>query len=183
MSRHVKGTLFVDYVRMLRARKDVEWSARLQPDDLQALQTRVDPDGWYSMETFERLGLVILNVVADGDLTLVREFGKASVLWLADANPTLVKRGDPRESLMRFQVLRNTYFDYPALEMRKVSDSEATLKIDYRMGDVAEEAAALQTMGFFEQLLKLAGAETVLAKFSARRWDGADETLLQLRWR
>lgn len=34
MNRHVRGPLFVDYVRMLRARKDVVWSNTLPPEDL-----------------------------------------------------------------------------------------------------------------------------------------------------
>src|SRR3954470_14053003 len=130
MSRHVKGTLFVDYVRMLRVRKDVDWSERLPPEDLAALAARVEPNGWYPMETFERMGLAILNVVADGELPLVREFGKASVDWLIASMPTLLAKNDPRESLMRFHVLRQSFFDYGALDVKRVSDGEATIGVN-----------------------------------------------------
>ncbi|MFL5320609.1 MAG: hypothetical protein ACJ790_13190, partial [Myxococcaceae bacterium] len=132
---------------------------------------------------FERMGLAILNVVAGGDLNLVREFGKMSVDWLVHQQPTLLAQNDPRESLMRFQVVRQSFFDYPALEVRRVSDGQASLSIAYQMGAVAEEAASLQTMGFFERLLELAGAGTVLAKFETKSWEGAKETILALRWR
>src|SRR5688500_11434381 len=61
--RHVRGQLFVDYVRMLRAQKTVDWSQRLTAEDIWFLSTRIDPDAWYPMETFERMGNEILRTV------------------------------------------------------------------------------------------------------------------------
>lgn len=182
MGRHVKGTLFVDYVRMLRANKDVDWSRHLEPQDISHLIQRVDPAGWYPMETFERMGVAILAVVAQGDLSAVRAWGRAQTEWIAQAQPVLLAEGDPTESLMRFQVMRNGFFDYTALEFDYVYDGEAALSVKYGMGPVAEEAASLQTMGFFERLLELAGATKVEAQFEAESWKGAPTTTLALRW-
>ena len=64
----VKGTLFVDYVRMLRAKKGVDWSRWLAPHDLEMLRTQIEPEAWYPMSTFERMGLAILAEVAQGNL-------------------------------------------------------------------------------------------------------------------
>ena len=183
MTRRVKGNLFVDYVRMLRMHKDVDWSARLDTADLALLRTRIEPGGWYPMDSFERLGLAILNVVAGGDLALVREFGRASVDWILLDEPALLAQRDPRETLMRFHVLRQSFFDYPAIEVRSLTDREACVAIDYQMGLVAEEAASMQALGFFERLLEVAGAGAVTASFSATRWGGAPQTVLELRWR
>ena len=183
MTRRVKGTLFVDYVRMLRMHKDVDWTTRLDPEDLQLLRTRIEPGEWYPMDSFERFGLAILNVIASGELSLVREFGRASVDWILLDEPHLLAERDPRESLMRFHVLRQSFFDYPALEVRSLTDREACIAIDYQMGAAAEEAASLQAMGFFERLLERAGAGAVTAHFSSMRWEGAPHTVLELRWR
>jgi len=181
-SRRVKGTLFVDYVRMLRAKKGVDWSKRLQPQDLGYLVQRIEPDAWYPMETFERMGDAILAEVAGGSLELVRTFGRASIDWLCQQHANLVAPGDTIETLMRFQVLRRTFFDYSALEISSLSDGEATLHIVYGMGPVAEEAACWQTLGFFERLLEVAGARDVKAWFSSRAWAGEVVTSVQLRW-
>jgi hypothetical protein len=183
MTRRVKGTLFVDYVRMLRMHKDVDWSARLDAGDMALLRTRIEPDAWYPMDSFERFGLAIFNVIAGGQLALVRDFGRASVDWILLDEPRLLAQRDPRESLMRFHVLRQSFFDYPALEARSLTDREACIAIDYQMGLVAEEAASLQTLGFFERLLEMAGASAVTASFSSTRWTGAPQTVLELRWR
>jgi hypothetical protein len=181
-ARRVKGTLFVDYVRMLRAKKDVDWSARLLPQDIGYLVQRIDPDAWYPMETFERMGVAILAEVAGGSLELVRAFGRASIDWLCQQHANLVAPDDPIETLMRFQVLRRTFFDYAALEISSLSDGEATLHIVYGMGPVAEEAACWQTLGFFERLLEVGGAKDVKAWFSSRAWAGEVLTSVQLRW-
>ncbi len=181
--RRVKGILFADYVRMLRVHKDVDWSGRLQPVDLGFLARRIEPGEWCPMETFERMGLAILDEVVHGDLEMVRTFGRASIDWLCESTPNLLAPGDPRDSLMRFQVLRRSFFDYPALEIQSISDGEASVQVAYAMGPRAEEAASWQTLGFFERLLEVAGARDVTAWFSSKAWTGEPATVAQLRWK
>jgi hypothetical protein len=182
VSWNVKGTLFVDYVRMLRATKGVFWPDHFKKEDVPYLTQRIEPDAWYPMSTFERMGLVILEHIAKGELDVVRAFGEASVDWLSEQHATLLANGDPRESIMRFQVLRQSFFDFPALEVIGVSDMDAQLRIDYRMGPKAEEAAAIQTLGFFTRLLVLSGAKDVQASFKTKSWAGDPWTLLELTW-
>jgi len=180
--RHVKGALFVDYVRMLRARGDVDWSGMLEPVDLSYLVQRIDPNAWYPMETFERMGLAILAEIAHGDLEMVRAFGRASVDWLCNTYATLVAPDDPRDTLMRFQVLRRSFFDYAALEIGSLCDGEASVLVTYGMGPRAEEAACWQTLGFLERLLEIAGGAQVDASFASRAWTGDVVTTIELRW-
>jgi len=174
--------LFAEYVRMIRGNKQYDWPSELQPEDLRYLQSKVDLAGWYPMETFERFGNAILKFVALGQLEAVRMWGRFSVDELRAAQPNLVAPGDPVETLQRFRVLRATYFDFDALEIAMLVDDEAQIVIRYHMGARAEEAASLQTMGFFERQLELAGATNVTAKLSERSWAGDARTLLQLNW-
>jgi hypothetical protein len=182
LNRRVKGTLFVDYVRMLRSHKSADWSKHLLPEDMSFLVRRIEGDAWYPMDSFERMGLAILAEIAHGELETVRSFGRVSIDWLCQLHPTLLARGDARDTLMRFQVLRRGFFDYPALEMTSVSDGEASVRVSYGMGAQAEEAATWQTLGFFERLLEVAGARDVKAWLSSRTWAGDKATLIQLRW-
>ena len=180
--RGVKGTLFVDYVRMLRAKKDVDWSAYLAPQDMLYLEERISPDDWYPMATFERMGIAILEEVAYKSLELVEQWGRFSIDRLCQIHPNLVAVGDPRESLMRFQVLRQSFFDYPALVMQEITDGEALLAIAYGMGPRAEEAASHQTLGFFERLLEVSGAKDIKVAFTSKSWEGAPKTVLSMQW-
>ncbi|HSK00683.1 MAG TPA: hypothetical protein VK932_05555 [Kofleriaceae bacterium] len=180
--RNVRGVLFLDYVRMLRAQKAVDWAQHLPPEDVACLSTRIEPDAWYPMATFERFGNEILQRVARGEMFPVQLWGRYSAAQLRAANPTLLEPGDPIETLNRFRVLRATFFDFTALEVPMLHDDEALIVVRYHMGMPAEEAAAHQTMGFFEGLLELAGARDVRARFTERSWAGDPRTLLELRW-
>jgi hypothetical protein len=182
MSGHVKGTLFVDYVRMLRGHKGIDWSMHLAPEDVSFLVQRIEPETWYPMESFERMGLAILAEIAHDDLETVRSFGRVSIDWLCQQEPRLLAAGDPLDTLMRFRVLRQGFFDYPALEIAAASDGEASIRVGYGMGARAEEAASWQTLGFFERLLEVAGGRNVQAWFSTRVWAGDASTMIELRW-
>jgi hypothetical protein len=182
VDRRVKGSLFVDYVRTLRSYKTTDWSRFLRPEDTSYLVRRIEPDEWYPMESFERMGLAILDEVAHGDLETVRAFGRVSIDWLCQRYPKLLAVGDPRDSLMRFHVLRRSFFEFAALEMPSVSDGEASVLVHYGMSPRAEEAASWQTLGFLERLLEVAGALEVRAWFASRTWAGDPTTLIELRW-
>lgn len=180
--RHVRGVLFLDYVRMLRRHKGVDWREHLAPEDLPYLATTIDSAGWYPMDTFERFGNAILKLISYGDLFPVRMWGRYSADELREVNPSLVAPGDPVETLNRFRVLRSTYFDFDALDVLMLHDGAAEIAIAYFMGMPAEEAAAFQTMGFFERQLEIAGAKDIDARFRSRSWAGDERTVLTLRW-
>lgn len=180
--RSVRGVLFLDYVRMLRAMKTIDWSALLPPEDCAFIRDRIEPDAWYPMASFERMGNAILEHVANRDLQSVRMWGRLSVGALHEQNPGLVCEGDPVETLMRFRVLRATYFDFVALDVPTLITDHAEIVIHYYMGAMAEEAASHQTMGFFEGLLEAAGANDVYARFEQRSWAGDPRTQLVIDW-
>jgi len=180
--RHVKGVLFLDYVRMLKAHKGVEWSTVLPAMDLPYLDTKIDVGGWYPMETFERMGNAILRYVAGDQLLPVQQWGRFSAAQMRAANPMLLSPADPVETLHRFKVMRATFFDFDALEILMLHAGEAQIAIRYYMGMPAEEAAAVQTMGFFQGLLELAGAKDIDAKFREKSWASDARTVLGLRW-
>jgi hypothetical protein len=183
LDRHVRGVLFLDYVRMLRAQKNVTWAAHLKAEDLPFLQEKIVPAAWYPMLTFERLGNAILELVARGEMYPVQMWGRFSANQLRATNPTLLEPNDPVETLNRFRVLRETFFDFNALDVLELHEGEGRIAIRYHMGMPAEEAASYQTMGFFEGLLQLAGATQIKASFKERSWTGDPRTQVELHWK
>ena len=180
--QHVKGVLFVDYVRMIRGRKDVDWGRYLDPGALSWVHRPIDIAGWYPMPVFEVLGNAILDVFGVGELELARLWGHQSVELLIDNNPMLWAENNPVETLNRVRVLRSTYFDFEALQFPMVLDDELLLLVNYGMNARAEEAATWQTLGFFEGLLQKAGAVDVVAEVKERSWAGEGRTSLSYRW-
>jgi hypothetical protein len=133
------------------------------------------------MESFERMGLAILAELSP-DLETIRAWGRAQVDWLCRAHTDLVAQGDARDTLMRFRVLRASFFDYEALRIMELTDGDATLSISYGMSDRAEEAASWQTLGFFERLLEAAGATNVRAWFVEKSWASGKPTCVRIQW-
>jgi hypothetical protein len=180
--RKVRGILFVDYVRMLRRLKQIDWKQYLPPEDVAQLGATIEPDAWYPMETFERYGNQILQHLAHGQLAMVHLWGRMSATALQVAHPALLAPQDPVETMHRFHVMRQTFFDFNSIEVLLLHDGEAELVIRYYMGMPAEEAATHQTMGFFEGLLDLAGARSIESRLRERSWAGDVRTLVELRW-
>ena len=179
---NVKGVLFLDYVRMLKAHKGVEWSAFLNAEDLVYLDQQIDTTAWYPMVTFERMGNAILKFVAGGQLLPVQLWGRFSAAQMKLAHPKLLAPSDPVETLNRFRVMRQTFFDFDALQVLMLHAGGAQIAVTYHMGMPAEEAAAVQTMGFFEGLLELAGAKDITARLSHKSWADDPRTVIDLRW-
>jgi hypothetical protein len=183
MPRNVRGSFFAEYVRMIRRRKDVDWESVLPAADAVYVWQQVDDDAWYPMETFERLGIAILDHVEGATLDAVRMWGSFSANQRADAQPELIVANEPVESLMRLKVMRGTHFDFPAFDIPMLVDGHAYATIAYYMAPRAEEAAAYQTMGFCEGVLSLSGAQNVQVEFRERSWLGDARTLLDIQWR
>jgi hypothetical protein len=168
---------------MIRANKQVVWSEFLEEEDLPYLSRWIESREWYPMETYERMGLAILETVAHGDLSLIHRWGRETVDLLCEQEPDLLALGDPRETFARFHVLRQSLFDFPAVEATVVRDGKALLEIDYGMSSPAEEAACHLSMGFLERLLELCGAEEIDVSLTACSWEGAERTEMTVRWR
>jgi hypothetical protein len=182
LNRRVRGILFVDYVKMVRGKKSIDWSAYLDQHDLEVISEPIDLDGWYPMETFERLGLGIVREIAHAQLVAVRMWGRFQLDFVRTKFPTIVAEGDPRDTMMRFHAMRRAFFDYDALDVVEVLDDSATVAVQYRMGAEAEEAACWQTLGFCERLVELAGGKSVVASMRAQGWRDAPRTLIELKW-
>ncbi len=176
----------MDYVRIIRTHGEVAWQDHLPAEDHPWLDRRIELHGWYPMETYERMGLAILDQVAAGDLELIHRWGRDTVDLLQQAEPYLIAEGDPRETFSRFDVLRQMLFDFPAVESKGVRDGKATLELSFGMSQRAEEAACHQSIGFLERLLELSGAEGISVVPLRYAWEEGEEggaTVIEVRWR
>lgn len=180
--RHVKGILYVDYVRTLR-RHVADWQRVLPPDVVAVVGGRAELDRWYSMATFERLGLAILEHVVRGEIDAVRLWGRETLKVVLPHFPELIAPGDPRESLMRFQNFFLALFDFETVTVQDLNDEEGDFGVRWGMSPRAEEAATWQAIGFFEELVTAAGGRNVRTKLHSRAWMPKEPaTTFSLHW-
>ena len=173
--------LFADYVRIIR-RQVPGWRELVEPEDRALLEARVELEGWYPMNAFERLGLTVLRQVVGGETDAIRLWGRSQVQTALLALPELASPDDPRDSVMRFQNYLGSLFDFPVVSVLSVDDEATLLQVDYGMNPTSEECATWQTIGFFEELLTASGAHHVVSTLQSRQWVGEPRTLLALGW-
>lgn len=167
---------------MIRRRKNVDWERVLPQEDLLYVWQQIQPDKWYPMASFERLGIAILERMDGATLDAVRLWGHFSAQQFDGSHSDLIVPGEPVESLMRLRVMRSTLFDFPAFDIPMLTEGHAYISMTYHMSPKAEEAACYQTMGFCEGVVSLAGGKNVRAEFKERAWTGSSKTLFDLEW-
>lgn len=145
-------------------------------------QWQVTPDGWYPVETFERMALAWLHLIAAGRPETSCQLGSKTVDMLLQRNPELLAADDVRETVMRCLVMRQSLFDFDAVTVRGVSDTDVQLELKHGLSPLAEHAASFQTVGFVTRLLELCGATDIETAFPARSWDGDAHTTLEITW-
>ncbi|MDP3153781.1 MAG: response regulator [Archangium sp.] len=179
--RRVRGVLLVDYVRIIR-RQVPGWRDILTAEDCALIDARIALDGWYPMDAFERLGLVVLRHVVAGETDAIRLWGRSQVQTALLALPELANPEDPRDSVMRFQNYLGSLFDFAVVTVLSVDDEATQLEVDYGMSSISEECATWQTIGFFEELLTASGGHQVASALQSRRWAGDEKTVVVLSW-
>jgi hypothetical protein len=182
MSGRVKGTLFVDYVRMIKSRRDIDWGKYLNDEDMNFLDQPLLPSSWYPYDTFERFGLAIFHEIAGGKMEMVRLWGKMSTDLLLKIYKKMLEAGDPARSARNLSVALKVLFDFPGMELETQSPTSLLLKVRFSQNAVAAEAQAYQALGYTERLLDLAGAEQIQHTFVKRIWRGDPETLIKMNW-
>jgi hypothetical protein len=180
-ARHARGTVLIEYVRMMRQRKDVDWLELLRVEDF-ALLSRLHRNAWYPMTSFERILAAVLSQSNPTDMNGQRLWGVRSAAGFVSENRALVAVGDPVETMMRLRVLRATLFDFPAFEVSEITEGHAILGVSYQMGPLMEEAACWQTIGLCEGVLTLAGARAAQSTVLASSWHGGPRTTVALHW-
>ena len=182
MERNVKGVLFLEYVRMIRKAKGFDYKKHLSEEDVNLVENWIEPSHWYPFETYQRMGELILYVIAGGKMELVRTWGTLSVQGLISIHEFLLKKGSPGESLKRFELLKSSFFNFDGFRISVDSENHALLSVYIATREKSREPSTLQLAGMVDGLLDKAGAQNVQSRFLGRSWEGDDESVIDYVW-
>lgn len=182
MADRVKGSMFGEYVRMLRRVKNLDRSLYFKQEDMIYLDEKILASNWYPMDSYERFGLAILREIAHGNMETVRAWGKTSMNELLKVYRQLLKPDNPSRSLNTFGILRSGFFDFEAFSVEALGDKRTHLTIQIGVAPKAQEAIAYQMSGMAEQLAELAGAKKLQAEFLQKAWEGKPSSLIEYTW-
>jgi len=182
MDKQVKGTLFIDYVRMIRKLKDVDWTRYLTPEDMKIIGEMILPSQWHPLETYQNMGVAVFHEIAKGEVDVVSSWGRASMDELVKVYKTMANQGQPIDSMKKFQALRSRFFNFEILQITDHKDNHVSITVDIAFERIAETAYAYQMLGSFERLLELSGANTIKHEFANKAWEGDPNTVIELSW-
>ena len=183
MGKHIRGSIFADYVDMIRKNKSVDWSKHISPGDLELTKQIILPGSWYPLEVFSRLGEAIFREVGKGNLEAARLWGRVSVDRLSKLySIAVLVKGSPLKTLEKFKKISHLFFDFEGFEFTVRGDNHVSIKISPEFGRLAAAAYTHQILGSFQRLVELAGAQGVKAEFSAKSWEGRPQTVIELSW-
>ncbi|HUT55477.1 MAG TPA: hypothetical protein VM658_18955 [bacterium] len=107
----VKGTLVLDYVRIIRANRGQDWSKYLTPEDWQIIDSQVLSSQWYPYDSFRRIAFAVFKVIAKGNLKTAETFGRFTVKNMLGVYKNILVPGDPAASMDKLARLRRTFFE------------------------------------------------------------------------
>jgi len=183
MSEQVKGSLFAEYVRMIKKNRHLPWSRYLTSSEMELLDQIVLPSQWYPYEIYQHYGAAIFLEMAGGDPQVACSWGKESMDRLATLyKGNLIEEGDPLKSLRRFKTLSQSFFSFDSFEMIVHDENHVDIAVDPAFGGEAIEGYSWQMLGSFQRLVELSGSDRVKAEISAKAWKGDRKTIIELRW-
>lgn len=107
----VKGTVVIDFVRMIRGHKDRRWNDWLQPEDWDIINNRILPAAWYPYASFQRISYSVFKVIGGSDFDTAVVFGRFTLQNLVKIYKYVLTPGNPLRSVKTFGHLRDTFFD------------------------------------------------------------------------
>jgi len=177
----VKGSLFVDFVKTIRANKTGAYDSYLFDEDRKVLEGRILPSSWYPFETYKRCFQAVGKVVAHGSDSVYRGWGRQ---FCDEIMLSIYKRmlsdTSPMQTMRRYVSMFSMFYDFGTLELEERSENEVVLAFRDFDRDFAELYQLFY--GWIERSLELSGAKDVQMNFLTCSWLGAPDTRFQIQW-
>jgi len=154
MSVQVKGSLLVDYARLIRANKEIDWGQWLGPEEMEIINNEVMTSSWYSYRVFRTLAWACFQGVAGGDLELTTTFGRFILQNLMTVYPKVRVPDNPMASINNFARFWQNFFQGDGMEslITESGENQITYKISAPVDEKDMDAVNAFTGNFLESV-------------------------------
>jgi len=161
----IKGTMLVDYIRMIRANKDKNWDKWLTDEDRQIVNQTVLPSSWYPYQTFSNIGFATFKELANSDMKTAKTFGRMAMKNLLKLYQHILMPDDPVSSVKKYANL-NRVLVRGGYDSKIIDEGDNWFKYKWNFAEEDEEeerkqAYLNQTTGMFEELMEQSGAKNI----------------------
>ena len=177
----VKGSIFVEFVKTIRANKTGVFDTYLTPEDREIISQRILPNIWYPYETFRHCLTAIYEVIGKKDLEVVKEWGRLyGQALMTTLYVGILKKGSPLTYIKRISVLVRNFFDFGRVEIVLESETQAV----YKIFDFDPQYAPVHCIliGWIERTTEICGAKNLKCETVSKSWEGAACTSTRLSW-
>jgi uncharacterized protein (TIGR02265 family) len=178
----VKGSMMMFVVKGVRAAGVGRFDHLLSDADRELIGQRILPINWYPFDIYRRLFDGLVTVVARGDLTTVKQWGRDyGETILQGVYRSVIVAGDPYRTLKNYEQRFSSFYDFGRLEVATTGPSAVELTI--RDFDRSWEALYQMISGWLERSVELAGGRGPKVDFAERSWIGDAATVYRISWR
>jgi hypothetical protein len=177
----VKGSIFIEFVKAIRANKTGVFDKYLTDEDREIISQRIMPNIWYPYETFKHCLWAFFEVMANKNLETIKGWGRLySELVMPKIYAAILRTDDPLSFIKRVGVFERNFFDFGRVEMVLERNTQAV----YTVTDLDPQFAPIQYMlfGWIERIMELCGAKNLRCTTLTKSWEGAANTSVRLTW-
>jgi hypothetical protein len=162
----VKGTLILNYVKLIRGNKDRDWDKYLEPEDWKIINSKVLAASRYPYESFRRMGFAVFKEIANSDMEVVRGFGRFVVSSLFEVYSSLIfVPGNPLATIKKLAENKEIFLGGDSdTQVKEHGDDWALCKVvppSQENDEERLEAFCYQHAGHLEELVEQAGGKNV----------------------
>lgn len=178
---NVKGSIFIEVVKMVKKNKGLIYSKYLTKKDREFIKQNLFPSSWYPYEPYKHCLSAAFEVIAKNDLQVATQWGRTSCqATMTDIYKSVIKDCDPRSFLEKHEAISKSYYDFGKTEMIIEGENQALCKLSDFDNKFAPLHCTIQ--GWLERGLELCGAENVRSEMVTKSWEKQPFTSIRFTW-
>jgi hypothetical protein len=181
MAMKVKGSVFIPWVKVIKANKTGAYDNYLTNKDREIIDERILPNIWYPFETYKNCLNAVFEVLAKKDLEVATGWGRTfSKQVMSGLYEGTLEGLTPLDYLKRIGTLHKNFFNFGKIEIV----FEAEKQVVYKLLEYDRQFVPLQYIlrGWVEGSLSLCGAKNIKTEILTKTWEGAPFTSMRFTW-
>ena len=176
----VKGSIFLNYVRIIRANKERDWGKYLTDADLKLVFSEIMAHRWHPLDAYERIGYAIFQELAQGKMEIAWQWGRFAGEDIGKRYyHYLTRADDPLKCIewTKLFVQQGYQFDQPdfqALKFETLGPNQVKILIQYDHPSKAFAPYVYQVAGTYERLVEINGGKEVKVDIVKKNIEGSN---------
>ena len=124
----VKGSMLLDFVKVIRRNRELDWDKYLTIGDREMMEEMIIPSKWYPVDVFRRAAMAVYELIGQGKPESARAWGRESVERIPEElYQSFFAKNDPKRAVRNWVNVNTRVFDF--LRFRFSESGEKEIKV------------------------------------------------------